>query len=311
MRHHDQRDVLFLAGLADQVQDLLLVAGVDVGRRLVGQQELGLVGQRPGDGHPLLLAHRELRRPVRHAVAQANAVEQVPRPALVRPAAGKPHRHQHVFQGREARQQVERLENVADPLRPETVALGLGHERDVPVVDPHLARVRPADPRNDVQQGGLAAAATAHQHHLLAGGHAELGDVQHRQARAVRLPERFFEVLQEQHRTCRPLRRGYGSAATGELSRLAGGLARRAWEQTPRRASPPATLSINSITLLCHSQFLRTRRPVGSGVTGPSRTDFPIRPFCLGFPNPSLSHGPHGRTRKSVLRVHFGRYNCR
>ena len=86
-------------------------------------------------------------------------------------------------------QQIERLEHVADPLGPEAVALGLGHQGDVPVVDPDLARVGPADAGDDVQQRRLAAAASADHHHLLAGGHAELGNVQHGQLRAVRLPE--------------------------------------------------------------------------------------------------------------------------
>ena len=111
----------------------------------------------------------------------------------------EPHRQQHVLQGREAGQQIERLEHVADPLGAEAVALGLGHQRDVPVVDPHLARVGPADAGDDVQQRGLAAAAAADHHHLLAGRHAELGNIQHRQRRAVRLPERFLDVFQVQH----------------------------------------------------------------------------------------------------------------
>ncbi len=119
---------------------------------------------------------------------------------LVHPPAGEPHREHHVLQRREAGQQIERLEDVADPLRPKAVALRLGHQRDVPVVDPHLARIGPADAGDDVQQRRLAAAALADQHHLLAGRHAELGNVQHRQRRAVGLPERLLEVLQEQHR---------------------------------------------------------------------------------------------------------------
>ena len=119
---------------------------------------------------------------------------------LVHPPAGEPHRKHHVFHRGEAGQQIERLEDVADPLGPKTVAFRLGHQRDVPVVNPHLARIGPADARDDVQQRRLAATALADQHHLLAGRHAELGNLQHRQGRAVGLPERLLQILQEQHR---------------------------------------------------------------------------------------------------------------
>ena len=61
VRDHDERDLFLAARLADQIDDLLLVARVDIGRRLVGQKQAGLVGQGPGDGHPLLLADRQCR----------------------------------------------------------------------------------------------------------------------------------------------------------------------------------------------------------------------------------------------------------
>ena len=107
---------------------------------------------------------------------------------------GETHGQHDVFQGREAAEQVERLENVADVFRPEAVALGLGHEGDVPIVDPHFAAVGPGDAGDDVQQRRLAAAALAHQHHLFAGGDVELLDIEDRQRRAVGLDERFFDV---------------------------------------------------------------------------------------------------------------------
>ena len=42
----------------------LVVARVEVAGRLVGQDELGVVHQAAGDGHALLLAAGELRRPM-------------------------------------------------------------------------------------------------------------------------------------------------------------------------------------------------------------------------------------------------------
>ena len=48
--------------LAHQVEDLRLDRDVERGRRLVGDEQLGLGGQRHGDHHPLRLAARELVR---------------------------------------------------------------------------------------------------------------------------------------------------------------------------------------------------------------------------------------------------------
>ena len=152
------------------------------------------VGQRPGDGDPLLLADGKLGRLVRHAMAQSDAVEQVLRPGAVRPAAGETHAQEHVLQRREAGQQVEVLEDVADLLGPEAVALGLGEQGDVPLADPDLARVGTADARDHVQQRRFAAAAPPDQHHLLAGAEREPFDIQDRQFAAVRLGEGFFDV---------------------------------------------------------------------------------------------------------------------
>ena len=57
------------AGAADEVEQCVehALAGrmVEIAGRFVGEQDLGVVGQRPDDRDPLLLAAREARRPVR------------------------------------------------------------------------------------------------------------------------------------------------------------------------------------------------------------------------------------------------------
>ena len=58
------------------VQDFLAGLLVEVAGRLVGQEQLGLGDQGPGDGGPLHLAAGELARLVRQAVAEADHVEQ-------------------------------------------------------------------------------------------------------------------------------------------------------------------------------------------------------------------------------------------
>jgi len=60
MRHQQYRDVLFTAVSTDQVDNVLLVLRIDVGRWFIGQQQFGLVGQSAGDRHTLALADRKL-----------------------------------------------------------------------------------------------------------------------------------------------------------------------------------------------------------------------------------------------------------
>ncbi len=91
MRYDDQCDRFFLARFAYEIENLLLMAGIDVGRRLVGQQKSRLVGQRPGNGHTLLFAYRKLRRPMGHAVAEPHTVQKMFCPVLIGPSPRKPH----------------------------------------------------------------------------------------------------------------------------------------------------------------------------------------------------------------------------
>jgi hypothetical protein len=44
----------------EQIEDVLTVAAVEVPRRLVSQHERRIVGERPRDRHPLLLAAGKL-----------------------------------------------------------------------------------------------------------------------------------------------------------------------------------------------------------------------------------------------------------
>ena len=62
--------------LAEELDDFLARAGVEVARRLVAHQDRRVVDQRPGDGDALLLAAGKLARMVVQPVAQADAAEQ-------------------------------------------------------------------------------------------------------------------------------------------------------------------------------------------------------------------------------------------
>ena len=73
-----------LLQLGEQLEDLALDRHVERGGRLVGDQQLGLAGQRHRDHHALLLAARQLVRVARRAAASARACR--PRPAAPRRA---------------------------------------------------------------------------------------------------------------------------------------------------------------------------------------------------------------------------------
>ena len=61
VRHQDHRDPLGVE-LLEHPQDFDAGVRIEVAGRLVGQEQGGVVDQGPGDGHPLLLAARHLRR---------------------------------------------------------------------------------------------------------------------------------------------------------------------------------------------------------------------------------------------------------
>ena len=137
---------MLAAGVCEQVHHLLLIGRVDAGGRLVGQDHFRTVGQGPGYGHPLLLTHRELSRLVMEAVAQADRLEELSPPGPVGPAGGERHRHEHVLERREPRQEVELLEHEAQRVGPEPIAAPLGEPRDVGAGHDHRARIGPHDP---------------------------------------------------------------------------------------------------------------------------------------------------------------------
>ena len=68
----EEGDVVLGAGAREQVNHLILVGGVDAGRRFIGEDHPRPVGECPGHRHPLLLADREFARLVIEAVGEAN-----------------------------------------------------------------------------------------------------------------------------------------------------------------------------------------------------------------------------------------------
>jgi hypothetical protein len=75
--NHDYSEVLLRVQAAQQVQDLTSRAVVEVSGGFVGQQDLGVANEGPGDGGTLHLPPRQLARSMAETVTEANQVEQV------------------------------------------------------------------------------------------------------------------------------------------------------------------------------------------------------------------------------------------
>jgi hypothetical protein len=154
--HQQQRHAMLRTGFADQFQNHVLISHIDIRRRLVGQQKRRAVGQRSGDGYSLLLADRQLARPMAQAVAQADSAEQLAGTGAIGALAGKTHSQQNILERGERRQQIERLEDKTDPLGAETITGRFRQDGNVVTVYDYRTAVGRADPRDDVQQGATA-----------------------------------------------------------------------------------------------------------------------------------------------------------
>ncbi len=76
----------------EQFEDLDAGGGVELAGRFVGQQQLGVVDQRPGQRHPLLLAAGELVGAEMEAVAEPDLGQQLLRRARAAPGRGSARR---------------------------------------------------------------------------------------------------------------------------------------------------------------------------------------------------------------------------
>ncbi len=164
----------------DVAQELEHAAGgalVEVAGRLVGDQDGGIVHQRPRDRDPLLLPARELAGIGPALGREADLGEHPHHPGGdgVAPGAGHLEGERDVLRGGAVLQQAEVLEHDAQ------AAAQLGHLvrpelADVVAGDPHLARRGLLLGEQQLHDGGLAGAGVAGEKDELALGHPE-GDV--------------------------------------------------------------------------------------------------------------------------------------
>jgi hypothetical protein len=124
-------------------------------RRFVAQQDVGALGDCPGNGNALLLAARQLGREVMQSLPQADEHQRIFRGHRIE----RDFSHQrHVLEGREAGDQVVELEYEADVLTPVPRQAVVIQPGQLVIEEPRFAAARRVEPAKDVEQSGLAAA---------------------------------------------------------------------------------------------------------------------------------------------------------
>ena len=166
VRREDERDLEVLLHPAHQRDDGGAGLAVEVGGGFVGDHELGLARQRPGDGHALPLAARQLPRAVVRPLVEPYGLQQ-PLDAALPPLGVHPGQDKRVFdvlECREHRDQIERLEDETDVLAAEVGEFVVGQAVDVGAGNRDLALVGPVQATQQVEQRRLAAARGAQKH---------------------------------------------------------------------------------------------------------------------------------------------------
>ena len=160
VQHHHDGGAAALVEVGEEVEHLDLVGDVEVRRRLVEQQQVGALGERHRDPHPLALAAGQL---VDDAVGQVEGVGEGRAPRRPRPRPRPVHRPKAPWCGwRPRRDEVGDRDALGRDrvLREQPQRAGdlLGREPvDRLAVEQHRAGARAQQPRQPAEQGGLAA----------------------------------------------------------------------------------------------------------------------------------------------------------
>ena len=155
MRNKDNGVAVFFVHALDEVEYLLGGLVVKRARRLVAQQDVGVFDYRPADGGALLLAAGKLRGHLVPVLPQAERFEDIlRRQGLV----GKIRADLDVFLDRQVRDEVIRLENIAQVLAAIQRKLPLAHRGDLLSADADAARVGRFDAADYIQKRRFAGA---------------------------------------------------------------------------------------------------------------------------------------------------------
>ncbi len=159
VRDHADRGA-FPVQLRQQAHHRLAVVGVEVSRRLVGQQDGRSPHHRAGDRHPLLLAAGQLGRVMFHAMGHAHALQRLLRALLALGGGHAPVRQRQldVLVDRQVADQVEALEDEAHLPVADAGPLRGGEVRHRLAAQPVFAFGGRIEQAEDRHQGRFAAA---------------------------------------------------------------------------------------------------------------------------------------------------------
>ncbi len=143
--------------LEEEIEDRRPRRGVEIAGRLVGEEQGRARRGRPGDGDPLLLAARQLRRIMGEPVAEADRLELRPGEVERPLAAGQLQRNGDIFERGHRRKQMEGLEDDPDPPLPGPGEIVLAQGGEVRSGDPDGPAGRPLKPRQHRHQRGFSA----------------------------------------------------------------------------------------------------------------------------------------------------------
>ena len=155
---------MVLHELAEQRHHPLAVRSVQVAGGLVGQQKRGLNGEGPGDGHPLLLAAGHFSRDVRFAVGQPHHLQLFDGSLLGLRGrnAVQLQRQGDIFLGSQNGQEIELLEDKADPAAADEGPLVVGHRGQIDPFQQNLTGRGNVDTAEQRQERALSRTRAAH-----------------------------------------------------------------------------------------------------------------------------------------------------
>ena len=142
--------------LEHKVDDLCARCGVEVARRLVGEQQFRLACESARNRDALLLAPRQLFGIMPDARSQTDALEHRMRSGTRVSNTRQLERQHHVFERRECGQQLERLKYKTDQPRAQRGAAILVEREQIRAVDAHAAGARRVETGQQPQQSRFA-----------------------------------------------------------------------------------------------------------------------------------------------------------
>ena len=186
VRHEHECCARALTQVVKEVERFLARAGVEVARRLVGQQKLGRRGEGARKGHALLLATGELGRVVMPASAKAHAREQVRCTVTCIVDTGELEREDHVLERGEVGEQLEVLEHEADATTTEACERVFVEGFEGLAVEEHAALGRAIESGEETEQRRLAATRRAEDREVVTARNDEIDAVEDRERRRAR-----------------------------------------------------------------------------------------------------------------------------